>query len=256
MFAIQDRPTPLTAKPARQPARTDESPVSCERCLDQVWVVVAAYNEAGRIGSVLQELLQHVPHVVVVDDGSRDGTAEQVLRHPVWLLQHACNLGQGAALQTGIQFALEQGAPYVATFDADGQHTAEDLRAMFAALNRSAADFALGSRFLGRAVGIPLSRRIVLKLAILFTRWVSGVALTDVHNGIRLMTRRGAQQLRITMNRMEHASQFVEQILASGLRYLEVPVTVRYTADSLQKGQKTSGAVKLATKLLLEKFLG
>jgi polyprenyl-phospho-N-acetylgalactosaminyl synthase len=144
----------------------------------------------------------------------------------------------------------------VATFDADGQHAADDLPELLAALTRSAADFALGSRFLGRAEGIPISRRIILKLAILFTRLMSGVTLSDAHNGIRVMTRRGAQRLRITMNRMEHASQFVEQMLASGLRYVEVPVTVRYTADSLRKGQKTSGAVKLATKLLLEKLLG
>lgn len=256
MLTIQERRTPITSCQARRPSLADEPHGSGAGRLDQLWVVVAAYNEAGRIGGVLEELLEEVHNVVVVDDGSRDATADQVLRYPVWFLQHACNLGQGAALQTGIRFALQQGAPYVATFDADGQHTADDLREMLAALTRSTADFALGSRFLGQAEGIPLSRRIVLKLAILFTRLFSGVSLSDVHNGIRVMTRHGAQQLRITMNRMEHASQFVEQILASGLRYVEVPVTVRYTADSLRKGQKTSDAVKLAAKLLLEKWLG
>ncbi len=150
----------------------------------------------------------------MVDDGSHDGTAREVLRHPVWLLQHASNLGQGAALQTGIRFALARGADYVATFDADGQHQAADLPKMLRVLIDSGADFALGSRFLGRAEGIPLSRRIILKLGTIFTRLVSGVALSDVHNGIRVMTQRGAEALHITMNRMEHASQMIEQIAA------------------------------------------
>ena len=127
---------------------------------------------------------------------------------------------------------------------------------MLRVLINSGADFALGSRFLGRADGIPLSRKIMLKLSVLFTRLLSGVSLTDVHNGIRLMTRRGAEQIRITMNRMEHASQVVEQISASGLRCVEVPVTIRYTAESLQKGQRTSAAIGIGLKLLMEKVLG
>ena len=97
---------------------------------------------------------------------------------------------------------------------------------------------------------------MILKLGVLFTRMLSGVSLSDVHNGIRVMTRRGAEQLRITLNRMEHASQVIEQISASGLRYVEVPVTVRYTAETLRKGQRTTAAVKLGLKLLLEKALG
>lgn len=221
--------------------------------LDRLWVVIAAYNESRRIGRVLEELVKRIDHVVVVDDGSRDRTSEQVLRYPVWFLQHACNLGQGAALQTGIRFALEQGAEYIATFDGDGQHVVEDLEKMLTALPDSGADFALGSRFLGRADGIPFSRRIILKLGVLFTKLTCGVSLSDVHNGIRVMTRRGAEQLRITMNRMEHASQITEQVSASGLRYVEVPVTIRYTAESLKKGQRTSAAFKMGLKLIVER---
>jgi glycosyltransferase involved in cell wall biosynthesis len=167
----------------------------------------------------------------------------------------AANLGQGAALQTGIRFDLDRGADYVATFDADGQHQAADIQRMLRALLGSGGDFAWGSRFLGRAEGIPLSRRIILWFATIFTRLVSGVSLTDAHNGIRVMTRRGAESLRITMNRMEHASQIIEQIASSGLPYREVPVTIRYTQASLRKGQKTSAAIKLGLKFLLEKVV-
>ena len=124
--------------------------------------MVAAYNEERRIGRVLDGLLPIAPNVVVVSDGSTDATAAEVLKRPVWLVRHALNMGQGAALQTGIAFALKQGAGYVATFDADGQHDPADLLKLFAALTAQAADFALGSRFLGEADGIPWFRKLTL----------------------------------------------------------------------------------------------
>ena len=155
----------------------------------------------------------------------RDDTAGEVLNRPVWLVRHAANLGQGAALQTGIAFALQQHAEYIVTFDADGQHCASDLPVLIERLTAADADFALGSRFLGKAHGIPWGRRLMLRMAVLFTRVFSGVALTDAHNGLRAMTRRGAQHVHITMNRMEHASEIIDQIARSGLKYVEVPVT-------------------------------
>ncbi len=220
-----------------------------------LWLVVTAFNEEKPIGGVLDELLQVVKNIVVVDDGSRDGTAGVVLSRPVWLLQHPVNLGQGAALQTGIVFALERQAEYIITFDADGQHCASDLAPLVGRLISARADFALGSRFLGEAQGIPWSRKLMLRLAVLFTRVVSGVALTDAHNGLRAMTRRGALALELTMNRMEHASEIIDQVVRSGLKYVEAPVTTRYTADSLAKGQKTSAAFGQGIKLLLEKVI-
>jgi glycosyltransferase involved in cell wall biosynthesis len=225
------------------------------RC-DRLWVVVPAYNEACRIGLVLDRLLDLGPQIVVVDDASSDGTRQEVLRRPVWLVRHANNLGQGAAIQTGIRFALDRGAEYLATFDADGQHDPEDLQRMLSRLVEEQADYALGSRFLGEAQGLPASRRIVLGLGIVFTRVVSGVQLSDVHNGLRVMTRRGAERLRITMNRMEHASEMIDQVSKSGLKFIEVPVTIRYTPDSLRKGQKSSASFKLGLKVLLEKMSG
>lgn len=222
---------------------------------DNIWSVVTAYNEQRRIGVVLDDLLKVVRNVVVVDDGSRDDTAGEVLKRPAWLVRHAVNLGQGAALQTGIAFVLQRKAEYIITFDADGQHATADLPLLIEQLIAAEADFALGSRFLGKAQGIPWSRKLVLRLAVLFTRVFSGVALTDAHNGLRAMTRRGAQHLHITMNRMEHASEIIDQIARSGLKYVEAPVTVRYTADSLAKGQKNLAALGLGIKLLLEKVI-
>ncbi|MBC7353427.1 MAG: glycosyltransferase family 2 protein [Thermogutta sp.] len=219
------------------------------------FVVVPAFNEAPRIGRTLESLLQVARSVVVVDDGSADNTAEVALQYPVWVLRHPVNLGQGAAIQTGITFALRQGAEYVATFDADGQHDPGDLAKMLEQLHQAGVDYVLGSRFLGRAAGIPISRKLMLKAAVWYTRLMSGIRVTDTHNGIRLMTRRGAERIHITMNRMEHASEILDQIARSGLRFIEVPVTIRYSEASLAKGQKTSAAFRMGVKIIAERVM-
>src|SRR6202035_3272915 len=135
------------------------------------------------------------------------------------------------------------GAEYIVTFDADGQHRAGDIDALIAALQTHDADFALGSRFRGGSVAMPLSRRLLLRAATWFTRATTGLQVTDTHNGLRAMTRRGASAIRLRQNRMAHASEFLSQIGASGLRYVERPVTIEYTAYSLAKGQRMRDAV-------------
>ncbi|GAB4138520.1 MAG: glycosyltransferase family 2 protein [Thermogutta sp.] len=225
------------------------------RLPESCFVVVPAYNEGPRIARTLENLLRTASSVVVVDDGSADNTAEIALQYPVWVLRHPVNLGQGAAIQTGITFALRQGAEYVATFDADGQHDPTDLVSMLDELRRAGADYVLGSRFLGKAEGIPLSRKLMLKAAVWYTRIMSGIRVTDTHNGIRMMTRRGAERIHITMNRMEHASEILDQIARSRLRFLEVPVTIRYSEASLAKGQKTSAAFRMGVKIITERVM-
>jgi glycosyltransferase involved in cell wall biosynthesis len=230
---------------------TNTEPILPSSC----YVVVPAFNEAPRIGRTLEGLLQVARSVVVVDDGSADNTADVALQYPVWVLRHPVNLGQGAAIQTGITFALRQRAEYVATFDADGQHDPGDLVRMLEQLRQTGADYVLGSRFLGRAEGIPFTRKLMLKAAVWYTRLISGIRVTDTHNGIRMMTRRGAERIHITMNRMEHASEIIDQIARSGFRFVEVPVTIRYSDASLAKGQKTSAAFRMGLRIIAEKVM-
>jgi glycosyltransferase involved in cell wall biosynthesis len=217
-------------------------------------VIVPAYNEEDRIGPVIDAALRITPHVVVIDDGSSDRTADVAMGRDVWVVAHPVNLGQGAALQTGIDFALGRGATYLVTFDADGQHRPEDIPRLVEALVDSGADFALGSRFLGSADGIPWTRALVLRAGVLFTRLVSRVDVSDAHNGLRAMTRRGAETLRIRFNGMEHASEIIDAVGKSGLKYVEVPVRIRYTAATLAKGQSTGAAVGIGIRVLLSKF--
>jgi glycosyltransferase involved in cell wall biosynthesis len=219
-----------------------------------VWVVIPAYNESPRVGRVIDEVLRINHSVVVVDDGSTDDTLVTVLSRDVWVVRHAANLGQGAALQTGIDFALARGAEAIVTFDADGQHQAADISRLLDALRIYDADFALGSRFLGQTDGMPWTRKLMLKAAIVVTRILSHAQVSDAHNGLRAMTRRGAERILLRCNGMEHASEILDQIVLTGLAYVEVPVRIRYSAETLAKGQRTAAAWGLGVRLLLYKF--
>lgn len=212
------------------------------------WVVVPAYNEGTAITPVLTDLQKQPYNVIVVDDGSRDDTAQRALEFPVVVLRHLCNLGQGAALQTGITFALRfTTTEYIVTFDADGQHDVADVARLLEPLRAGDYDVALGSRFLreGLAIDIDTKKRMVLHLATLFTRMTTRLSVTDTHNGLRAFTASAARKIEITQNRMAHASEILEQIAALGLRYCEVPVTVRYTDYSRSKGQSVLDSMNI-----------
>jgi polyprenyl-phospho-N-acetylgalactosaminyl synthase len=220
------------------------------------WVVIPAYNEQGSIRGVVTDLLTQGYHVAVVDDGSSQMLEDAVRGLGCFVLRHAINLGQGAALQTGIAFALQQGARYVVTFDADGQHQSSDIPALLEPLVRGHAQVALGSRFLagGRAVNIPASRRLLLRAATAFTRLTTGLALTDTHNGLRAFNRAAAAELRITQNGMAHASQILDEVKAHRWAFCEVPVTLLYTEYSQRKGQRASNAVNILWESFSERF--
>lgn len=224
-----------------------------QRPAPPIWIVIAAYNEATRLGNTLGELMSTCGNIVVVDDGSRDETFAIARDAGAWALRHPINRGQGAALQTGIDFALRSGAGIIVTFDADGQHDPADIPAILAPVLSGAADISLGSRFLGRTVGMPVSRRVVLKLAVLFTRIVSQIRVTDTHNGFRAFSRTAASKIRIFQDRMAHASEILDEIRRQQLRYVEVPVTIRYTAGTLAKGQSSLNAVRIAWQFLVGK---
>jgi glycosyltransferase involved in cell wall biosynthesis len=221
--------------------------------LQDLWIVIAAYNEARRIGHTLEGLASTGHTIVVVDDGSSDQTRNVAATYPVWTLQHPINCGQGAALQTGIDFALSRGATVIVTFDADGQHDPADLPKMLEPVLNGSADVALGSRFLGTTSNIPVTRRIVLKLGVLFTRLTSGLKLTDTHNGFRVFSREAAMRIRIRQPRMAHASEILDQIGQRKLRHVEIPVTIRYQTETLAKGQSSWGALKITGHLLAGK---
>lgn len=218
---------------------------------DGVWIVVPAYNEAATIANVVTSLhAAGYRQVCVVNDGSVDDTSRLASDAGAYVLDHAVNLGQGAALQTGITFVLERGAEYLCTFDADGQHSAASIRDLLNALKSSHADVALGSRFLSDASGVPFHRRTLLKAALIFTRLHARIEVTDTHNGLRAFTRHAAQLVEIEQPGMAHASEILQKIGTSGLRVVEVPVEIAYTQYSRKKGQSGFDSVKILLDLL------
>ncbi len=219
---------------------------------EQIWVVIPAYNEAPAISKVLEELCPYAYQVVLVDDGSTDGTLDEARPFPVTILRHAINLGQGAALHTGIQFALRNPAVQtIVTFDADGQHDPANISRLVEVLDQG-YDVALGSRFMqgGEAISIPWLKHLLLSLAVQATQRMTGLPLTDTHNGLRAFRRAAAMKIRIEHNGMAHASEILSQVATLGLRYCEVPVSVRYTEYSLHKGQSILNSVNILWEII------
>ncbi len=244
----------MSTQTAPAVAKSDRLPVDPA----EVFVVIPAYNEAARIGPVLDGLLSLYAglNVVVIDDGSTDQTAQLAAQRGAIVLRHVINRGQGAALQTGITYSLLRGANYIVTFDADGQHNPADLPALLEPLAAGKCDVALGSRFLGRAPDLPALRRLLLYAGTVFTRLTSGLKLTDCHNGLRAISRQAAHNIQLRQDRMAHASEFYDHIRRAGLRYLEVPVTIKYSAETLSKGQKGLNALSVAFHYLFGKVRG
>jgi glycosyltransferase involved in cell wall biosynthesis len=222
--------------------------------LDKVCVIIPAYNEAKMIGKVVEEVKRLFPFIVVIDDCSADETMRNAKIAGAHVLQHPINLGQGAALQTGFDYAMAAGASHIVTFDADGQHHIEDVPRMLEALAESGADLALGSRFLGTTVGMTQGRRRLLQAATLFTKLTTGLSLSDCHNGLRVLTARAVRTLNLRQNRMAHASEILGGIRRHRLSFIEVPVTISYTEYSRQKGQTFSDAFVICRDLIAVKL--
>lgn len=220
---------------------------------DKTWLVVPLYNEGSVVRDVLTEARQTFPHIICVDDGSQDNSVDEAIAAGAWVAVHPINVGQGAALQTGIEYVLRHtDAEYLVTFDADGQHRVEDAVAMLEAAQERDLGFVLGSRFRSGHVEMGLLKRIILKTVVFVTRLRSGHQLTDAHNGLRLIRRDAAEHIKIEQNRMAHASEIIEQLFATGLKWEEIPVHIRYTPYSRQKGQSLLNSINILVELIMK----
>ena len=231
------------------PLTKEHDPVLARAC-----VVIPMFNEATVIGDVVRTVRERFGHVVCVDDGSADGTAALARAAGADVVRHPVNLGQGAALETGIRRALHDPlTEYVVTFDADGQHSVEDAAAMVSAAHDLGVQVVLGSRFLGDMKGASGHRKSLLKMAVHFTRATTGMKVTDAHNGLRVLRRDAAERLSFRLHGMSHASEVLSVIAKHRWTYVEHPTTVTYTEYSRAKGQRGYNALNIVFDLALNR---
>jgi len=219
-----------------------------------VFVIIPSYNENAVIEKVLQGLLPSEYTIVVVDDGSSVNLQDLLKNLPVYVLRHRVNLGQGAALQTGIEFALSRQAAYIVSFDADGQHQPPAIETLLEPLLAKEADITLGSRFIMNNSNIPAGRKFVLKIARFANYFFTGLLLTDAHNGLRAMTAAAAEKIHLRQTGMAHATEIIAEVRKHQLRYKEVPVSIQYTDYSKSKGQTVWGSFRIFFDILLNKL--
>lgn len=220
---------------------------------ETVAIVMPLYNEALVVAGVLEDLKEHFKYVVCIDDGSSDGSASIAQGTGAIVIRHPYNLGQGAALQTGIEFVIRYlPVDYVVTFDSDGQHQVNDVIGMLNFSRSNDLAIVFGSRFLDARSNPSRMKRLVLKVATVLTNFSTGLKLTDAHNGLRLMHRAAFEQLSLKQNRMAHGTEIVQQLGQMKLSWGEYPVQVLYTDYSKAKGQSIFNSVNIIFDLLVK----
>ncbi len=219
--------------------------------LQDVYVVIPALNEAKRIGTLVEELNKKgFSKIVVVNDGSDDET-QHLFDHnnQVTVLNHMVNLGPGAATMTGITYAVDQGAEYVATIDADLQHHPEDLIKLYSEIQGNDYDLVIGSRFLKKNA-IPRSRIFYN----FFGNWVSylksGLMVSDSQSGIKVLSQKFAKELSIDYNGFEFCIDIIKKAKLHKVKVAEFPVSVTYTKETMAKGQSFSNGLMMLGRLL------
>lgn len=223
------------------------------------WLIIPCFNEGSVIGDVITNARATFPNIVAVNDGSADNSAAAIHAAGAHLVNHPVNLGQGAAIQTGVEYARAQpGAKIFVTFDADGQHQVKDVVSMVKRLRAEPVDIIVGTRF-GRPRSeddqVPLIKRIVLKTVVALSPRTRRLGLTDAHNGLRVFNRTVAEQLNLRMNGMSHASEFVRLMDDHSWRVSEQPVDILYTEYSMSKGQSLFNGVNILADGLLARRL-
>ncbi len=216
-----------------------------------IYIVIAAYNEEKNIDNVLKYLSNLNYSIIVIDDGSEDKTSKIVKKYSVILLKHIINRGQGASLVTGTKYAYNKGADIVVHFDADGQHLTSEIARVIEPIINKKVDIVLGSKFLQKNKVPFIKKYFIIKPAIIFNNLITGIKLTDVHNGFRALSRKAMSLIDIKQDGMAHASEIISEIKKNKLKYKEVPVTIIYN----KFGQGLIGGLKILKDLMFDNII-
>lgn len=214
--------------------------------------VIPAYNEEANISTAVKNVRPFVNEVVVVDDGSRDHSADLAQTAGATVLRHIINRGQGAALRTGTQYALNSGADIIIHFDADNQFEASEIPDLLQPLLQYEAEVVLGSRFLEKKSRLPWNKEyLIMPLARLINRLFLGIKLSDPQSGFRALSRSSAEKINIENDGMAHCSEILYQLFKNRQKIKEVPITVIYH----RYGQNFSGGLKIIGDLIIQKII-
>jgi len=223
--------------------------------------IMPAYNEKDKPIKIIWEILNKWYSVILIDDGKNGDLTEklqnQYKNKPIVTIKHLINLWQGWWLETWSEYIRRfwKDIQYIVHFDSDWQHRLEDLWEFQKAFKENPdLEIVLGSRFLGSTINMPKSKKVTLKLGILFTRLFSWISLTDTHNGYRMMKKGTLDKIHITMNYMEHASEILDIIKSKKIKFKEVPIVVIYTEYSISKWQKIGNAINIVRNLIYKKI--
>ncbi|MFA4940981.1 MAG: glycosyltransferase family 2 protein [Patescibacteria group bacterium] len=218
----------------------------------KIFCIIPAYNEEKTIAEVIEKVKKNVNEVIVVNDGSKDETKKLAKEKGAVVLSHIINRGQGAALETGNQYALNKGAEIIVHFDADGQFLAEEIKDIVSPIVRGEADIVFGSRFLGKKSNLPqFKKHIIIPLAHLVNKIFIGATLTDPQNGFRAMSSETAKKITIEQDGMAHNTEIISKSFENNLKIKEIPVTVIYH----NFGQRFSGGLKIIKDLILSRLI-
>lgn len=221
--------------------------------IEDAWLVIPLFNESEVLREVLEEAMEVFPHVVCVDDASSDDSGQIAREAGAVVVRHPINMGQGAALQTGVSYLLRAtDAAYLVTFDADGQHRVADAAEMVQRAREEDLAIVFGSRFLDKRTRPGFLKKVVLKVAVWLTNQQTGMKLTDAHNGLRVIRRDAAHHLELRQNRMAHATEIVLQLGRAKLPWAEHPVHIVYTDYSKAKGQSLMNSVNILIDTILK----
>lgn len=221
--------------------------------------IIPAYNEGEVIYQTVKNVLDNwYENILVVNDWSNDNTISELskLWDKITIISHLKNRWQWAALETWFEYVRRFcDVEYIITYDSDWQHCIEDVKTFDEAIkNNPEIKVFLWSRFKWKTKNMSIFKRIILKLAIIFTFIISSIKLSDTHNWFRALKKDSLNDIKITIDGMWHASEILDIISAKNIAYIEVPVSIIYTDYSIAKWQKASNAINIALKMIWMKF--
>ena len=212
----------------------------------EIYIVIPAKDEASRIGIVLNAIKKEgYSNIIVVNDGSSDNTLEVAESYGAIVLTHLVNLGPGAATQTGMDHAIRSGAKVVVTLDADNQHCPTDIKRLIAEMEKKNVDVVIGSRFLNYSNKVPTTRIFLNKVGNYVTAFFTGLLVTDSQSGFKALSTDFLKSSRISLSGFEFCTEMIGMIKRTKAPFSEIPIKVRYTKESMEKGQSFGNGFKM-----------